>query len=145
MTDKKLEERIRACREIDMELTMENMNSFFSDLVGEGVDCTFTQVPTDYVTDVQDLVSQIQEWKQQFDQQRMIEIAQVLRNLNPSVAEQTIDRITPYTLILVPEHSVEPGQPLRDFVRAHPWLNGEIVVIFDNRSVLWHPGTPSVM
>ncbi|ATN93293.1 hypothetical protein [Marinobacter phage PS6] len=136
------EDRTRECREIDMELTMQNMSRFFGGLTNP---VTFSQETGENVVDAVDLIKQMQEWSDRIETQRTLEIRQVVRVLNPNVDDRTLDRINQHTVILVPDHMVEPGQQLRDFVRASPLLDGEIVLVFDARMMLFHPGSPSVM
>lgn len=137
------EDRTRECREIDMELTMQNMSRFFGELTNP---VTFsTEGEMESPISAAYLLKQMQEWSDRIETQRTLEIRQVVRVLNPNVDDRTLNRINHHTVILVPDHMVEPGQQLRDFVRTSPLLDGEIVLVFDARRMLFHPGSPSVM
>ncbi|MDC8457798.1 hypothetical protein [Marinobacter sp. DS40M6] len=145
------EDRTRECREIDMELTMQNMSRFFGGLTNP---VTFSaESESESPVSAAYLLQQMREVQECLDQEyltqvairRTLEIRQVVRVLNPNVDDRTLDRINQHTVILVPDHMVQPGQQLRDFVRASPLLDGEIVLVFDARRMLFHPGSPSVM
>lgn len=101
MTEKKLEDRIRACREIDAEVTMKNMADFFGAMA----------TPVDFNIEgesntvlAESLLDQIEDAYRQISEARIKEIREVLKVLSPGVEQDVLDRITDRSLILVPAH-----------------------------------------
>lgn len=131
MTEKKLEDRIRACREIDAEVTMKNMADFFG-AMATPVD--FTIEGESNTVSAESLLNQIEDAHRQISEARIKEIREVLKVLSPGVEQDVLDRITDRSLILVPAHMIESDlvDGLPSYIAVHRMLpEDQVVLIFD--------------
>lgn len=131
MTEKKLEDRTRACREIDAEVTMKNMADFFG-AMATPVD--FTIEGESNTVSAESLLNQIEDAHRQISEARIKEIREVLKVLSPGVEQDVLDRITDRSLILVPAHMIEPDlvDDLPSYIAVHRMLSeDQVVLIFD--------------
>lgn len=131
-----LEDRTRECRETDVELTMRNMADFFG-AEATPVEFTLSREPEESNPSVEDLLAYLRSAAEELAGKRVQDIREVVTTLNPGVDQDTLDRITPFTLILVPLGLFDTDKPLRDFIRPTALVSGtNVVLILDTRKSL---------
>lgn len=92
---------------------------------------------SNWKTGVEDLLAYLRSAAEELAVKRVQDIREVVTTLNTGVEQDTLDRITPFTLVLVPLGLFETDTPLKDFVQRSALVSGnDVVLVFDTRKSL---------